>query len=61
LVRASPSQLPKSAAHAIAQVPARQAGVPLAALHAAPHAPQCAGVDESAVSQPLAALPSQLP
>jgi len=55
------SQSAKFAAHAvIAQAPAVHAPVPLAGLHARPQAPQWAEVS-SVASQPLAALPSQLP
>jgi hypothetical protein len=38
-----------------------QAGVPLRPLHAVPHPPQFAGLVVTLVSQPFAALPSQLP
>jgi hypothetical protein len=59
------TQLPahawKPALHApIAQVPELQIGVPLATLHAFPHAPQCNTDTLMFVSQPSAGLPSQL-
>jgi len=58
---ALPSQLAKFAAQAVrVQAPAVHAPVPLAGAQARPHAPQFAMVSR-VVSQPLAALPSQLP
>ena len=55
------SQSPKPAAQVMAQRPAVQAAVPLAVLHALPHAPQWLALVLRLVSQPLAALPSQSP
>jgi hypothetical protein len=56
------SQLPKLALQlAIEQLPLVQAGVPFAAVHAVPHAPQLATVLLRLTSQPLAALLSQFP
>jgi hypothetical protein len=58
---ATPSQLPKPALQlAIAQVPVPQVEVAFARLHATPQPPQFVSVF-SAVSQPLAVTPSQLP
>jgi hypothetical protein len=58
---ALPSQSPKPALHATAQRPDAHEGVPLAALHALPHAPQWAAAVERSVSQPLAGFMSQSP
>ena len=59
---ALPSQLPKPGLQlATVHAPAAQPAVALASEQAAPQAPQCAGVTVTLVSQPLAALPSQLP
>jgi hypothetical protein len=58
---ALPSQLPKPALQVIPHTPPVQVAVPLLALHTLPQAPQWVGEDERLVSQPLAALPSQLP
>jgi hypothetical protein len=55
-----PSQLANPGEQLGLQTPALQDVVPLAFVHAAPQAPQLAGV-VSWVSQPLEALPSQLP
>jgi hypothetical protein len=55
------SQLPNPALHTIAQLPRVHDGVPLALLHAAPQAPQWLVLVLVLVSQPLAALLSQLP
>jgi len=55
------SQSSKLVAHEVtAQAPAVHAPVPLAGLHARPHAPQLTVVSR-VTSQPLAALPSQFP
>jgi hypothetical protein len=43
------------------QAPAEQLAAPLVALHAAPQRPQWATLVPRAVSQPLAAMPSQSP
>jgi len=57
-----PSQLPKPGAHVGTHAPAAQAvAVVPAAEHAAPHAPQWLALARRSVSQPLGALPSQLP
>ena len=58
---ASPSQLAKPAEQVMPQAPAAQEEVPLLVEHAAPQAPQWAAVVSVLVSQPLAALLSQLP
>jgi hypothetical protein len=58
---ALPSQSPKPRPQVISQRPAAQRGVPFWLEQSAPHAPQCATLDASATSQPLAALPSQSP
>jgi hypothetical protein len=59
---ALPSQSPKPALHApIRHVPPTHEVVALGRLQARPQAPQCAAVVLRSVSQPLAALPSQLP
>jgi hypothetical protein len=57
------SQLAKPGLHeAMPQVPPVHDGVPLAGVrHALPQAPQWASVVLRLVSQPLAAMPSQLP
>jgi hypothetical protein len=56
-----PSQLPWPALHMpIAQVLLMQAGVALAMLHCVPHEPQLFTDVAMLVSQPFAALPSQL-
>jgi hypothetical protein len=58
---AIPSQLPKPALHAMtAHAPALQVSVAFGRLHARPHAPQWARAVLVLVSQPLAAIPSQL-
>lgn len=56
-----PSQLPKPEEHVIEQLPAEHVGVPLADEQAAPHPPQLPVLVFVFVSQPFAALPSQLP
>lgn len=43
------------------QLPETHEGVPLAALQAFPHPPQCDVEVPSVTSQPLEALPSQFP
>jgi hypothetical protein len=59
---ALPSQSPKPALQlATVQAPALHPATPLAAAQPRPHAPQCDTVVRTSVSQPLAALPSQLP
>lgn len=45
----------------IEQFPPAQEAVPLVVLHALPHAPQWEVEVPSVTSQPLEALPSQLP
>jgi hypothetical protein len=56
-----PSQLAKPALHAIWQAPATQAAVPFSVLHTRPQVPQFCASTDSGVSQPVAAIPSQLP
>ena len=56
---ASPSQLPKPAAHAMAHAPAAQVGVPLVRLHARPQPLQWSTLVVRFTSHPLAGLPSQ--
>ena len=59
---AIPSQLPKPALHVKPQAPAEQVVVALArAGQTFPHLPQWIGLVAKFASQPLAALPSQLP
>lgn len=59
---ALPSQFAKPVLHAPSvHVLAAQLAAALGREHAAPHAPQCASVFVVLVSQPLTALPSQLP
>jgi hypothetical protein len=53
------SQLPKPEAHAIAQAPLVQEGVPLAELHTVPQALQLFGSALRSTSQPVEALLSQ--
>jgi hypothetical protein len=56
------SQFPKPASQTTAHVLAKHAGVLFGRVgHALSHAPQCAADVVSAVSQPFAAFPSQLP
>lgn len=55
------SQLPKPLLHAMLQAPPPQLAVPFVALHALPHVPQWETLPRTLVSQPLPALPSQLP
>lgn len=57
----APSQLPKPALQPMVQLPAVQPGVPLVPLQALPQVPQWLTLELSTTSQPLAALPSQLP
>jgi hypothetical protein len=56
-----PSQLPNPVEQPMAHVPPEHDGVPFAAEQGAPHAPQFAVLEFRLVSQPFAALPSQLP
>ena len=57
-----PSQSAKPAAHAVIEhAPEAHADVAWASEHARPHAPQCAVVVRTSVSQPLAAVASQSP
>jgi len=56
-----PSQLPNPAVHAMEQLPLEHDAVPFALEHEAPHAPQFVRLELRLVSQPFAALPSQLP
>jgi hypothetical protein len=56
-----PSQLPKPALHVMLHTPDAQAAVPLFVLHGALQAPQCRVLVCRLASQPLFALPSQLP
>jgi hypothetical protein len=60
-LEATASQLPKPALHMIPQTLMAQVGVPLVPLHAAPQAPQWAGVPVRSVSQPSVATALQLP
>jgi hypothetical protein len=56
----APSQSPKPWSQvATAQTPRAQVGAALAGAHGRPHAPQCAVLLASTVSQPLPATPSQ--
>jgi hypothetical protein len=61
LLRASPSQLPQPELHEMEQEPSAHDAVPLALLHGWLQPPQCRTVVCVFVSQPLAALLSQLP
>ena len=57
-----PEQSPKPALQAaMPQLPAEQLGVPLATVHALPHAPQCDVLVRTLVSQPSATPPAQSP
>jgi hypothetical protein len=57
-----PSQSAKPALHAaMVHAPAAHAAVALASEHVRPHIPQCTALMPRLTSQPLAALPSQLP
>jgi hypothetical protein len=56
-----PSQLPQPAEHTGAHAPATQLVLPCAFVHALPQVPQWLVVFVTLVSQPLLALPSQLP
>ena len=59
---ALPSQLAKPVVHSAPQVPAMHTAVEvLVPMHTRPHIPQCDGVMERSVSQPLLAMPSQSP
>lgn len=55
------SQFPNPLLHTMVQVPPEQDGLPLFELHPALHPPQCVVLVFRFVSQPLAALLSQLP
>lgn len=55
------SQLPNPELHAMAQAPPLHDAVPFVPLHTVPHAPQLLVLVLVLVSQPLLALPSQLP
>jgi hypothetical protein len=56
-----PLQLPNPVEHVIEQVPAEHEGVPFVVEQGAPQAPQLVLLVCVLVSQPFAALPSQLP
>ena len=56
----SAEQLLQPALQAMLQVPAEQAGAPLAVLHASSQSPQLSTSVLTLISQPLAWLPSQL-
>jgi len=58
---ALPSQLAKPILHAIWQAPETHAAVPFSVLHTRPQVPQFSASTETGVSQPVAAIPSQLP
>lgn len=58
---ALPSQLANPPAHSGAQLPPEQLVVPFGLVQVVPHAPQLPMLDCVFVSQPLLALPSQLP
>ena len=58
---ALPSQLPEPALQLGVQLPPMQAVVPFGLLHVVPHAPQLPALVVRLVSQPLLAMPSQLP
>jgi hypothetical protein len=55
------SQLPSPIAHEIEHAPLLHEGVPVLDSHTLPQEPQLLTLFESGVSQPLSALPSQLP
>jgi hypothetical protein len=57
---AKPSQLPKPAAQAMEHAPSAQPGVPFTVEQARPHPPQCATLVSVLISQPFAAVASQL-
>jgi hypothetical protein len=60
-VAARPSQFPNPVLHAMVQAPSEQPGEPFVPLHTVPQPPQFEALVSVLVSQPLLALPSQLP
>lgn len=60
-VDAMPSQFPNPVLHAMVHAPSEQPGDPFVPLHTVPQPPQFEALVSVLVSQPLLALPSQLP